>query len=238
LRARVASEDADRLGPWWFRFEIDGGAFGGTAIRDTDKVDAFFEWLGRCDGSASTILELGAHEGSHTLQLAAQPGVDLVLALEGREDNLARARFAQQAYGTSNAEFRLCNLEKFESAGLGSFDAVFCSGLLYHLPEPWTLIGQLASITRWLFLDTHYALSEEVALGPYAGRWQQEGDDPASGLSQFSFWLSFKTLVMLLLEQGFVARFVSDAQTSNGPRTRILAEQVGYGRAGSLWSGG
>ena len=226
---------AARLAPWWFRFELGDDIFGGEIPRDTAKVDTFFEWLERCGGSAATILELGSHEGSHTLQLAERPGVTRVLGLEGREDNLARARFVQRVYGVPNIEFRLVNLETIDLSPLGGFDAVFCAGLLYHLPEPWTLIARLAPISRWLFLDTHYAASDEVVLGPYRGRWHREGPDPLSGLSAVSFWFTFKHLTMLLLEQGFVIHFVTDYQTSNGPRLWLLAEAVGFDRAGCIW---
>jgi hypothetical protein len=135
----------------------------------------------RCDVSVATILELGSHEGSHSLQLAERRGVTRVLG-------------------------------------------------------PWLLIAGLASITRYLFLDTHYAASDEVALGAYRGRWQLDGSDALSGLSRLSFWLSFKHLAMLLLEQGFVIRFAHDHMTVNGPRVWLLAEQVGVARAGSVCS--
>lgn len=39
---------------------------------------------------------------------------------------------------------------------LGQFDAVFCSGLLCHLPEPWKLIEQMPRIAPKLFIWTHY----------------------------------------------------------------------------------
>ena len=79
------------LDPWWFAFETDGHTFGGRVPRDTNKVDLFFDWAFRF-GRVETILELGAHEGNHTLQLAGRQGVRRVVALEGREDNVRRAQ--------------------------------------------------------------------------------------------------------------------------------------------------
>jgi hypothetical protein len=96
--------EADRLAPWWFRFELAGEAFGGDTPRDTAKVAFFREWLERCDGQATAILELGSHEGSHSLQLAALPGVERVLGLEGRADNLARARYDPDPHATREGE--------------------------------------------------------------------------------------------------------------------------------------
>ena len=226
MEARIDPKEAARLGPWWFRFELRRQGFGGSIPRDTEKVATFFEWLERCGSSVSTVLELGSHEGSHSLQLAERPGVSRVLGLEGREDNLARARFVQRAYGSETIEFRHANLEDFDVSELGKFDAVFCAGLLYHLGEPWRLIERLAPITCWLFLDTHYSATDGSVLGvPYRGCWQREGTDPLSGLSSFSFWLSFRQLVSVLLDHGFAIRFVRDMDSPNGPRVWMLAEQ-------------
>jgi SAM-dependent methyltransferase len=220
------------LDPWWFSFEIDGHAFGGRVPRDTQKVELFYEWAQRL-GRVETILELGAHEANHTLQLASRPGVRQVVGLEGREDNVQRAQLVLEAFGPKNVEFRHYDLEKFEPAEFSGFDAVFCSGLLYHLPEPWTLIPKLARICRFLFLDTHYAAAEEVVVGPYRGRWHGEGSDPLCGLSDRSFWLTFLDLTRLLMENGFLIRYLRDVGSDEKDRVWLFAEQVGPNQVGS-----
>jgi hypothetical protein len=214
------------LDPWWFAFEVGGHTFGGRVPRDTNKVDLFFDCAHRL-GRVETILELGAHEGNHSLQLASRPGVRRVVALEGREDNVRRAGLVLEAFGPKNVEFRQYNLERFEPAEFTGFDAVFCSGLLYHLPEPWALIRKVAGICRFLFLDTHYAATEETIVGPYRGRWHKEGPDPLSGLSERSFWLTFKDLVLVLMESGFLVRYIHDGGNGEGDRVWLFAEQVG-----------
>jgi hypothetical protein len=219
------------LDPWWFAFEAGGHTFGGRVPRDTNKVDLFFDWAQRF-GGVQTILELGAHEGSHSLQLASRPGIRRVVGLEGREDNVRRARLVLEAVGPKTVEFRHYNLERFEPAEFAGFDAVFCSGLLYHLPEPWTLIRKVAGICRFLYLDTHYAATEEAVVGPYRGRWYKEGSDPLSGLSERSFWLSFKDLVLVLMESGFLVRYVHDGGNGERDRVWLFAEQVGPTQAG------
>jgi hypothetical protein len=201
--------------------------------RDAEKVRAFFEWVGRCGGRARTILELGSHEGSHSLQLAAGPGVERVLGLEGRPDSVERARLVQRAFGVRNVEFRLSNLEDFAPSEVGPVDAAFCAGLLYHLPEPWLLVQRLAPFCRFLFLDTHYAPADTAAAGRYHGCWRDEGRDPLSGLSRKSFWLSFRHLMLLLLENGFLVRFVRDYQRSKyGPRAWLFAGKPSSGPVG------
>ena len=226
-----------RLEPWWFAFEVGGHAFGGRVLRDTEKVRVFFECVGRCGGHAATILELGSHEGSHSLQLGAGPGVERVVALEGRSDNVERARLVQRVFDARNVEFRVANIEAFDPAEVGPVDAAFCAGILYHLPEPWRLVERLAPICRFLFLDTHYAAAETATVGRYRGCWKAEGRDPLSGLSPRSFWLSFRHLVLLLLDNGFLLRFVRDYDRStHGPRVWLFAERVRPGEAVCDWS--
>ena len=216
------------LEPWWFRFERDGQAFGGQVPRDTNKVELFFEWASRL-GKVETILELGAHEGNHSLQLAARPGVKRVVALEGRPDNVRRARLVLEAFPAANVDFRHYDIERFDPSEFQGFDAVFCSGLLYHLPEPWKLLRNLEGLCRFLYLDTHYAAAEEVQVGPYRGRWHPEGPDPLSGLSPRSFWFTFLDLVLILMERGFLVRYVRDGANGQKDRAWIFAEQVGGG---------
>jgi len=73
---------AAALGPWWFRFEHNGVSFGGAVERDREKTDWFFSALASLGGQPRRILELGSHEGSHSLQLAGRSFVEEVVALE------------------------------------------------------------------------------------------------------------------------------------------------------------
>jgi hypothetical protein len=217
------------LGPWWFRFEHHGMSFGGTVERDREKTAWFFECLARSGAPPlRTVLELGAHEGSHSLQLADCPSVESVVALEGRRATLARAAFAKRVFQDRKIVFRKYDIERLDPADFPEpFDAVFCAGLLYHLPRPWRLIERLPALTRRLFLDTHYAASQETAVEGHAGRWFVEGRDPLSGLSPSSFWLTFDDLVRTLEQNGFAVRWVRDMKEfPKGPRAFLFAESA------------
>jgi predicted oxidoreductase (fatty acid repression mutant protein) len=61
-------------------------------------------------------------------------------------------------------EFKHANLEQLHLASLGHFDAIFCCGLLYHLPEPWKLISQLPFVAPSLFIWTVYANENEATI--------------------------------------------------------------------------
>ena len=107
------------------------------------------------------ILDLGALKEAQTFIMAERPGVKKVLALEGREQNLRKARLIQDLVHVRNEAFAQANLEKSDLSAFGKLDAVF-SGLLYHLSEPWTLIEKLSAIAPNLLIWTHYAPDAEA----------------------------------------------------------------------------
>ena len=154
---------------------------------------------------AKTILELGSLEGAHTFMLAERPGIKRVLALEGRELNLRKARFVQELLKVPNVEFAQANLENSDLAAFGKFDAVFCSGLIYHLPEPWKLIAQLPAVAPRLFIWTHYAPDAEadIVIGGLRGKIHHEGgaEEPLSGMSSTATWLTLGSLISSLTNE-------------------------------------
>ena len=224
---RILTE-AKKLEPWWFRFEIKNKAFGGVVPRETEKVDLFLKWAELLGIRIESVLELGSHEGSHSEQIARCPNVNRVVGLEGREDNLARANLVKQAYKCGKVEFHKANVEFLDPEKWGQFDAVFCAGLLHHLPKPWELIGKLKGMCRQLlFLDTQYVQKGTSIVERYSGQWHREGTYPLSGLSTEVFWLDFKELLLLLMENGFEVRFIRDYEDYPlGRRAFVVAQRA------------
>lgn len=187
--------------PWTCQFTIRGKSLGGTInlIDHDNRVSLFFDAF----PTMRTVLELGSLEGCHTVALARK--VDSVLAIEGRAENIRRAEFIRDIYGVDNVRFVHDNLETATLRDYGAFDAVFASGVLYHLPEPWRLLQEIATVTRQLFLWTHYAARKEVKLGGYWGCYFGEAgiQSPTSGMSKRSFWPTFDELIRMLGKSGF-----------------------------------
>jgi hypothetical protein len=225
MKAELREKFAE-LGPWIFQFRIEGQDYGGKISAAGDaRIEQFFGFASK----PATILELGALEGAHTFLLAEQPGVRRVLALEGREANLRKARFVQKLLRARNAEFAQANLEQADLAKFGKFDAVFCSGLLYHLPEPWKLIEQLPAVAPILFIWTQYAPENEatdVGRG-WRGKIHVEGgpDEPLSGMSKISTWLTLASLRGVLAASGYkkIDIIHDDPGHANGPAVTIGA---------------
>src|SRR5688572_7824400 len=223
--AELTAEFA-KLGPWIFQFQINGQTYGGgiSAVGDV-RIDRFFRFA----PGAETILELGALEGAQTFILAEKPGVRRVLALEGREANLRKARFLQGLLQVRNVEFAQANLEHADLAQFGKFDAVFCCGLLYHLPEPWKLIAQLPAVAPILFIWTQYAAEEEAMDIEHGlrGKVHHEGgsDEPLSGMSPTAIWLTLASLRTVLETAGYerIDIIHNDPKHANGPSVTIGA---------------
>jgi SAM-dependent methyltransferase len=227
--SRDLTADFAELSPWIYQFQIDGHDFGGaiSAVGD-QRLDQFFRYA----AAAETILELGALEGAHSFILAQHPGVKRVVALEGREANLRKARFVQELLQIGNVEFAQANLEHADLRGFGNFDAIFCCGLLYHLPEPRKLIEQCPSIAPLLFIWTQYAAENEaddVGRG-LRGKIYVEGgaDEPLSGMSATATWLTLDSIRAVLAASGYesVEIIHDDPGHANGPAVTIGARRT------------
>jgi SAM-dependent methyltransferase len=212
--------------PWITYYAFDEVNTGGDfhALNDP-RVAQFFETFPR----VQNILELGSLEGGHTFTMARRPDVTRVVGLEGRAANVEKSRFMQKLFGLTKVEFIEANLENTDLASFGKFDAVFCSGLLYHLPEPWKLIEQIPRVAPNLFIWTHYCddLAVDAENGELKGRNYVEGSlhRPNSGLSSTSFWLTLGSLIKALTKNGFgeIRILQNNLKHPHGPAVTLAA---------------
>jgi hypothetical protein len=103
----------------------------------------------------------------------------------------------------------------------GTFDAVLCAGLLYHLDQPAAFLHTLADVTtRLLIISTNYATEDgrELDVYPLAdelvehegklGRWYEEPPGPWSAVgNKRSFWLERRHLLQAMIDAGFPVVF-------------------------------
>jgi len=219
--------------PWITKFHIAGEEYGGyfDALNDT-RIRQFFESFPLIE----TVVELGSLEGGHSFALAQNPSVTRVLAIEGRADNIEKAEFVKNILNDEKVEFIQADLEKADFQSFGKFDAVFCCGLLYHLPKPWELIPKLAKISPNIFIWTQ--ISEEAKAKKmregWRGKFYREGGflDPLSGLSKKSFWLSLGSLINLLTISGYkeIKIIENDLRHAKGPAVTLAAAMNQFNR--------
>ncbi len=201
---------------WLASYSIGGKTYGSGFNHDQDvRPGQFFQLV----PEARRILELGSCQGGGTFQLARHPGSEIV-AVEGRDYNIAKARFVQRLLGITQVAFIEANLETYPLASLGRFDAVYCVGLLYHLPKPWELLTRLQGVSDVIYLNTHYCRASRAArtVDGYEGAdWRESGfKDPLSGLSTWSFWPTLNSLSKMLLDAGFIPKILETDTTAPG----------------------
>lgn len=142
-------------------------------------------------------------------------GLDVV-AVDGRQDNVDEALRRHP-----DIRFERYDAEDPELRTLGSFDLVFCFGLLYHLENPLLTVRHLYAMTEKLLLA-------EAVIFP--------GDEPAmalideemyddQGLNHIAFYPTEACLIKMLYRVGFssVYQFVqqpdhSDYRETSGSR--------------------
>jgi SAM-dependent methyltransferase len=212
--------------PWVSGFDIAGRRYGGRYDPSADpRVTHFRTHF----PTARRVLELGSLEGAHSFALRRLSGVVEVVGVEGRASNIAKAEFVKRKLGISGVEFVCANLEDFDLSSLGAFDAIFCAGLLYHLPRPWELLRKLRRVSGNLVLATHYAPpgKADAERGGYRGMVYAEFGlkEPLSGLSPDSFWPTRDDLLRMLRDAGYPRAEVCHDDTAHphGPLITLAA---------------
>jgi SAM-dependent methyltransferase len=144
-----------RFGPWTSHnialtedvYTMERGVVAGSEVRLRQIVQLV------CDISPKPvaelrILDLGALEGLFALEFARRGA--RVVAVEGREANLEKMRFAQTSLRLDDLELHLEDVRALSRDRFGEFDVVLCLGLLYHLdaPDVFGLLQRIRDVCR------------------------------------------------------------------------------------------
>ena len=169
--------------------------------------------------SECRILDLGCLDGIFSIEFAKH-GANII-GIEIREDNIKKAIFCKEALGLHNLDFRQDDVRNISVESYGRFDAIVCSGILYHLPaaDAINVINRMYDIVnRVVVIDTHVALKpiERFVYGgdEYWGSVFREHSDSAtpqekakalwaSADNPTSFWFTRPSLVNILNKAGF-----------------------------------
>jgi 2-polyprenyl-3-methyl-5-hydroxy-6-metoxy-1,4-benzoquinol methylase len=111
------------------------------------------------DLAGTRVLDLACLEGMYAIELARR-GAEVV-AIEGREANLEKARFAARALGVE-VDFQQGDVRDLSRERHGEFDVVLCLGILYHLDveDVFPFVDRMAEVCRRaLVVDTAIALA-------------------------------------------------------------------------------
>jgi 2-polyprenyl-3-methyl-5-hydroxy-6-metoxy-1,4-benzoquinol methylase len=167
------------------------------------------------------ILDLGCGEGVYAVE-AGLKGASVV-ALDARRDRMRQGAAIAERLGLSNVSFDQMDIRTIQSAQLGSFDVIYCLGILYHLmaADAIALLRSLHAMTTGpVIIDTMIAPKGEDDIvydgRTYAGKHVQEhpedrplGDRRKAILQSldntFSFYFTKPSLTSLLVDVGFTS---------------------------------
>jgi len=167
------------------------------------------------------VLDLACLEGLYSVEMARHGAQ--VVGIEGREANIAKARFAKEVLGLANLEFVQDDVRNLSRQKYGEFDVILCLGILYHLdvPDVFTQVERIAECCkRFAIIDTHISLSGELLQQhngrDYRGHFIQEHAPAATAEQRAkslwasldnvrSFWFTRASLLNLLAHTGFTS---------------------------------
>lgn len=111
-----------------------------------------------------TVLDVGAWDGFFSFECERR-GAERVVAVDhfswggGGWGDFRAFSHAHRALG-SRVEPRDIDIPAVTCENLGEFDVILCLGVLYHLPDPFSLLLQLRPMCRGLLvIETVYALN-------------------------------------------------------------------------------
>lgn len=127
------------------------------------------------------ILDLGCFTGMFTMELAKRGAQ--VVAIEGREANIEKARFAKEKLELNNVTLIQDDVRNLGVRDYGLFDIVLCLGILYHLdmPDAVCLLENVFEACRsFTIVETCFSLKPEREF-IYKDRsyWGSQHDEPS-----------------------------------------------------------
>jgi SAM-dependent methyltransferase len=142
------------------------------------------------------VLDLACLEGQFGIEFALHGS--RVLGTEGREANLAKARFVREVLSLDKLELALEDVRDLDSSRHGYFDVVLCLGIVYHLdaPDVMEFLKRVAGVcARVAIVDTHVSPTDEASFDwqgkTYWGRFFQEHSPDASlEVKEKAIWMS------------------------------------------------
>ncbi len=149
---------------WYHSFELPDG----TSIEGYNKVGWLRTRYGRFpipdDLAGKRVLDIGAWDGWFSFEAerhgAAVTSIDCVKVSNFLE---IQRRLA------SRVDYRIHDFYELPEAGLGTFDFVFCLGILYHLKHPLLALEIVCALT------TDTAIVESFVIDP--DNWQEHQND-------------------------------------------------------------
>lgn len=215
--------------------EVLPGVTSGTAghFRSDPRPGYLLKRFGGPDGTLAdvSILDIGPLEGGHAY-LLEQLGAGRIIAVEANSEAFLKCLIAKNALAM-RTEFLLGDILEYLRYVHLHFGIIFCSGVLYHMEDPFELIHLMTQRTSRIFLWTHYYTPQShshLSAMPVIRNGEMFEYFPRQNLdrNQGRFWGGNRPAASLLRRQdilrafamfGFTEHEVHDEQVDhpNGP---------------------
>ena len=237
-------EVVERFGPWTahnIRLSDDLYTIGPRVVGDEVKLRRITQVVSDIAGKPLAdlrVLDLGSLEGLYAIELARHGA--RAVAIEIREVNIEKMRFAKDALSLDNFEIICDDVRNLSAEKYGYFDIVLCLGLFYHLdaPDVFHFTERVAEVCRTAAVfDTHVSLVDETCQ-QYKGdvywgtNFLEHRDDEteedkkkklwSSADNPKSFWFTKPSLNNLLSRVGFTSIY----ECHNPPEISKPADRV------------
>jgi len=168
----------------------------------------------------------------------------MTIGVDIRDANIKKALFCKEVLGLDNLDFYQADVRDLSLATYGSFDAIICSGLLYHLPavDAINLVKSMYEmVNQVVIIDTHVSLLPKEQLihdgNEYWGDTYREYPDDttpeeiakatwSSADNPTSFWFTRPSLMNILSNAGFSSSYECFAPM------HIIPERHNFGNNG------
>ena len=198
---QTMAEVVDRFGPWTAHsIHLGDGLHTFPPSADT-RLRRIVQLAADMLGSplaGRRVLDLACLEGQLGIEFALHGSQ--VVGIEGREANLAKARFAKEVLDLRDLQLVLGDVRDLSSERHGHFDLVLCAGILYHLdaPDAMDFLERVADVCQGLLIiDTHVSLESRASFEwrgrSYWGAFHREhGPDSSRDERLSSLWYSLE----------------------------------------------
>lgn len=213
--------DPDRFGKWMYEFDLGNGAKTPLYLESLRQVHEvrqamIFDFLDgqHFDYRSADVLDLGCNEGYFLFEMLKR-GARSGLGLEGRAENIEKARFIEETLGIKRCELREADVLNVD-LGTERYDIVLLLGLIYHVEDPIGLLRRAAKATRrFLFLETQLCKSgQPIKFGwgvpdvyhdadAYLVLHEERDDNPLASMGGLSMIPNLNAVTTMMRQCGF-----------------------------------